>query len=737
MTNMKPEARFRRAAFVVLLSLFATGASGQTVGQWEVFEISLTARGAYSNAYVEGLPASGEPLVRVTFSGVSGEARGLRYVVAGFWDGGPAWKVRFGPPASGEWSYVSSSADAGLNGVKGTFRATAWTAADLQANPARHGFVHVAQHGPRAGRYFEYADGTPFLWIGDTWWAWAKKGIQFSSFKKLADDRAAKGFSVGQMYFSGQGWLLDSAHEVPDLEQIRKVEQFIAYANSKGITVWIHPWWSRERLNENVGPEKIRRWWRYVIHRLGAYNVIWVLAGEYNMYNYGGLGLSFWKDLGAMVRREDPYQRIIGAHPTPPGWEGGAAAPQWSTGEVLHNEPWLDYNQSQVGHGKWRNEMIPEVVAADYDRTPAKPVVVTEPWYEFVRGNAPAEDIRFGAWSAILSGAAGHTYGGGHVWWADVPEAPADQDGWPLEPGFESDTFDYPGAVSISFLAHFMRSIRWWTLEPNPELLSDYSPKFCSAVPGQEYVIYLRWGGTVKVDLRPSAESDTFRYTWIDLVEGKERSSGTVQGGAVRELSTVEDFPKNPQYKDWLLHIYRVHPVAQAPESSNTAPSTRLHSLKHRHLPESSPYAKWLNEDVVYLIAGVEREAFYKLVTDEEREMFVEQFWERRNPVPGSKENKFKEEHYRRIAYVNAHFATNKPGWQTDPGRIYILFGPPDEIDARASGSEFGFKVEEWRYRHLDGFGDNVTFTFIDYFGDGEYRLWPGELPDQQNGLRP
>ncbi len=111
-----------------------------------------------------------------------------------------------------------------------------------------------------------------------------------------------------------------------------------------------------------------------------------------------------------------------------------------------------------------------------------------------------------------------------------MPEAPSDQRPWPLEPGFQSDTLDYPGAVSISFLAHFMRSIRWWTLEPHPELLSGYTPKFCSAVPGQEYVIYLRWGGTVDVDLRPSAESDTFRYTWIDLAEGKERDKWNGSG---------------------------------------------------------------------------------------------------------------------------------------------------------------------------------------------------------------
>ena len=552
--------RILTVALAILSSWAAAAAAEQTVGQWEVFELSLTARGAYANAYVEGLPANGRPLLEVTFSGVDGAAQGMRYTLAGFWDGGKTWKVRFAPPAAGEWSYAGVSSDAGLNGAQGTLRARAWTAAELEANPARHGFVRVAERGPRAGRYFEYTDGTPFLWVGDTWWAWTKKGILFSSFQKLADARAAQGFSVGQMYFSGQGWLLDPASEAPDLEQIRKVEQFIAYANSKGITVWIHPWWSRRGLDQRVGEEKIRRWWRYTIERLAAYNVVWVLAGEYNMFNYGGLGLPFWKDLGAMVRREDPYRHVIGAHPTPPGWDGGAEAQQWSTGVALHNEPWLSFNQSQVGHGKWRNELIPQVVAGDYARTPSKPIVVTEPWYEFVRGNPAAEEIRFGAWSALLSGAAGHSYGGGHVWWANVQESPSQVDPWPHETGYQDDTLNYPGALSLSFLAHFLRSLKWWTLEPHPELLSNYTPRFCAAVPGQEYVVYLRWGGLVNVDLRPSAESDTFRYTWFDLTEGKEKNSGAVQGGALREFQTAEDFPKSPHYKDWLLHVLRAEP---------------------------------------------------------------------------------------------------------------------------------------------------------------------------------
>src|SRR5258708_8750607 len=99
-----------------------------------------------------------------------------------------------------------------------------------------------------------------------------------------------------------------------------------------------------------------------------------------------------------------------------------------------------------------------------------------------------------------------------------------------------------------------------------------------------------------------------------------------------------------------------------------------------------SPYKKWLQEEVPYITTSEERAAFKKLATDEEREQFIEQFWERRNPSPGSPENEFKEEYYRRIAYANEHYASGTPGWRTDRGRIYITYGPADEIESHPSG---------------------------------------------------
>ncbi len=545
------------------LTLSADAVYCQTaVKTWDVFEIEMTAERTFENPYVNGLPDDGPGYVRITFTCTDGQGKGERYTVTGFWDGGTLWKARFAPPAAGIWAYESESEDSGLDGITGTFICTATTAVDRAENPARNGFINVAQSGPGAGRHFQYANGMPFLWIGDTWWNWTKRGAYLSSFQKIVDDRAEKGFTVGQLFVAGNGWgrpssLLDETYNVLDIEHMRKVDRMIEYANSKGLTVWVHAWWSRENIDKSIGTEKMKRWWRYLVHRLGAYNVIWTLAGEYNMYDYGGFELDFWKELGQLVKDEDPYKRIISAHPTPPFWSGGADAPQWSTGAAIHTESWLDYNQSQTGHGKFANEMIPWIVSTDYARKPAKPVVVTEPWYEFILDDPTAEDIRFGAWSAMLSGAAGHSYAGGHVWKAHVPEAPAGKDSWPMDLSFETDTLDYPGAVSMGIMSKFLQGIRWWELSPHPELVLEYSEKYCAAIPGREYVVYLRFGGSPKIDLRPSSASNTFEYSWLDPRTGEIRDPGTAQGGAVRYFRAPEGYPANPGYKDWVLYIRR------------------------------------------------------------------------------------------------------------------------------------------------------------------------------------
>src|SRR5580700_9125417 len=149
----------------------------------------------------------------------------------------------------------------------------------------------------------------------------------------------------------------------------------------------------------------------------------------------------------------------------------------------------------------------------------------------------------------------------------------------------------------------------------------------------------------------------------------------------------------------------------------------------------SKTYRKWLDEDVRWIITDQEKSAFMQLSNDEERDQFIEAFWQRRDPTPDTEENEFKEEHYRRIAYANEHFAAGVPGWKTDRGRMYIVFGPADEIDSHPSGGSYErpmeegggetstFPFETWRYRYIEGIGQEVIIEFVDTCMCNDYHM--------------
>ncbi len=158
-----------------------------------------------------------------------------------------------------------------------------------------------------------------------------------------------------------------------------------------------------------------------------------------------------------------------------------------------------------------------------------------------------------------------------------------------------------------------------------------------------------------------------------------------------------------------------------------------------------SAYRRWMTEDVAYIITDEEKEAWKRLGADEEREQFVEQFWLQRDPTADTLENEFKEEHYRRIAYANERFASGLPGWKTDRGRIYIMYGPPDENDSHTSGGQYQRPIEEgggltstypfekWRYRHIEGIGSDIEIEFVDPTMSGEFRM--AKDPSEKDAL--
>ncbi len=156
-------------------------------------------------------------------------------------------------------------------------------------------------------------------------------------------------------------------------------------------------------------------------------------------------------------------------------------------------------------------------------------------------------------------------------------------------------------------------------------------------------------------------------------------------------------------------------------------------------------FKKWINEDVAYIITEDEKKAFKKLATDEEREQYIEMFWRRRDPNPDTEVNEYLEEHFERIAYANQHFASGIPGWKSDRGRIYIMYGPPHEKETHPMGGQYDrpsyhgggststYPFETWFYRHLPGVGSGIEIEFVDPTGSGEYRI--ARSPNEKDAL--
>ena len=178
----------------------------------------------------------------------------------------------------------------------------------------------------------------------------------------------------------------------------------------------------------------------------------------------------------------------------------------------------------------------------------------------------------------------------------------------------------------------------------------------------------------------------------------------------------------------------------ESPQALHKPPAKRT---KNNKAPKELgyEYRDWLDSEVPYIITPEERAAFLQLGTNEEREQFIESFWQKRNPDPDLGENSFKEEHYRRIAYANEHFSSGVPGWKTDRGHIYILWGPPDEIESHPTGGTYDrpmwqgggqtttYPWEVWRYRHMEDIGENIELEFVDSTNSAQFHLTrdPGE----------
>ena len=431
--------------------------------QWVVFETSFTSARKYDNPFLD---------VQVDVVFRSGDQQ---WLVPAFWAGGDKWTVRFAPPVQGDYTFqvkCSDPANQMVNGASQTLHVTAYTG----DNPLlKHGFLRVAADK----RHFEHADGTPFFWLGDTWWKCLCKRMTWEGFQELTADRKAKGFNVVQIVcgpYPDEGFLeprLANEGGLPyeSIKFDRVNPKYFDYADRRlkhlvdaGIAPAIVGAWGRGDCNsmEAIGAAGLKRHWRYLVARYSAYPVFWILAGEIPEETKWGQGP--WAEVATYLRSIDPYHRLLTCH-TGHGRRGAKG-----------DSHVIDFDMVGGNH----DERVAveaktlAIVATAYAKDPPMPVLVGETCYEGHMQQGFGDVQRRMFWGSILSGAAGHTYGAAGIWHASVEG----------DPGCASAAFggtkvydwttwkegmNYPGATQLGIGKKLLEQYPWSRFEPHPE----------------------------------------------------------------------------------------------------------------------------------------------------------------------------------------------------------------------------------------------------------------------------
>ena len=521
--------------------------------QNQVFEFSFSAAKAYD-----------DPFHAIELDVIFTEPSGRERRVPAFWAGDNVWRVRYASPAVGRHRFRSTASqadDAGLHGIEGELEVHPY----VGANPLyRHGPLRVSADR----RHFEHADGTPFFWLGDTWWMGLCERLEFpGEFRELVADRARKGFSVIQLVaglfpdmgaFDERGrneagfpWAADFARIEPaffDMADLR-----MDFLVRSGLTPCILGCWGYYL--KWLGLEKMKKHWRYLVARWGALPVVWCLAGEGSMAYYlsetreadSAWLKRGWTELGCYLREIDPWERPITIHPSA------------SARETVEDPAILDFDMLQTGHGD-RQSLPNTVERICHARAiePAMPVIEGEVCYEGIGAQCREEVQRLMFWACMLSGAAGFTYGANGIWQVnrrDRPYGPSPHGmAWGHTPWDEA--MRLPGSTQLGLARRLLERYAWWKFEPHPEWIEphwvpeNYFRGYAAGIPGRVRVLYWpsQWGKPAVRDLEPDVAYRAFLFNPID---GSEVPLGMASGDA----SGHWELPVSrlPIFQDWII----------------------------------------------------------------------------------------------------------------------------------------------------------------------------------------
>jgi hypothetical protein len=514
--------------------------------QWQPLELAFTAEKDCADPF---------DFVRTKFSGEFLGPDGEHLEVNGFWDGERSWKIRFTPTHAGEWSYATrftDVADRGLHQQHGVLRAESPTA----GNPLRQhgGFLKVSANR----RYLTFTDGTPFFWLGDTWWNVPSAAVPFANFQRMVDTRAAQGYTVFQAHgyeplfpnAKGRGIGAFEATRTPDAETLRywrEVDKYFAYAAEKGMVgvVGFSTGNHLDRLKFN----ELQRLWYYYLARYGAYPITFLITQEYNEKpDERAEQISRLLALGQFIKDSDPWKRAMTAHSWTHTHERFQAAGQ----------PWHDFTMLQGGHSLGVYERWRKFYHALWERMPAKAFVEAEANYEGFSNGTRTSDatlIRCTAYTAIQTGSFGFTYGG-----QGLDDGISDR----AKPGMTAkwgpvltweEGLSLPGGAQLSHLRKCYESLEWWKLEPVAAAVTPAADILVKADGDKTLLLYFLSQGKVSEGTVLSGVSNgsRFRAEWFDPRTGNQIEP------ALRLISTRDGLilPQRPDNDDWLLILRR------------------------------------------------------------------------------------------------------------------------------------------------------------------------------------
>ena len=493
-----------------------------------------------------------------------------------FWAGGNNWRLRVSSEKTGLHRYntiCSNNADGGLHGMSGEF--------EIISDPEDSTLYRYGRHIISENRRFiSHTDGSPFFWLADTWWMALVERVSLNDFEMLVKDRAEKGFTVVQFcaglfpaFRDNHIWDKRAANEggFPWEKGFASINpEYFDWADKRinilidnGIVPCIFGAWGE--FLDRMGVEKMKDHWRYIVARWGAYPVIWSICGEALLFYEKADSKTIskrkkgWTDVCRFIKAFDPYKRLITVHPTDPH----------DSRSMLDEDDIVDIDMLQTGHLFTAINTTVETVKACINKQPPMPVINGEVCYEGILGTCWQDIQRFCFWSAVLSGAAGHTYGSVtmHVFQTREERYVHDNDCFFVDGCWEED-YQLPGSYQTGLGRKFMERYPWWDFIRRTE--SDMSVEealysFAAGISGLVWVFYLpslgmdnkyqyyccygmSWGDTKKLYINIEPGADYFAF-FFNPRTGEDLLAGDV----MPDNNGTWLVPQKPTGEDWLL----------------------------------------------------------------------------------------------------------------------------------------------------------------------------------------